>query len=86
MKHADAAALDKLENLPSELRNLPARNERSRGVLDRRAESFPNFDDDPQRRFADLHRGAGFERLDASPAADRRAFVEIVRAELNASS
>ncbi|MDN7673148.1 hypothetical protein QZM22_11615 [Burkholderia oklahomensis] len=86
MKHADAAALDWLEDLPSKIRNLPALTERSHGVLDRRAKSLLNFDDDPQRRFADLHRGAGFERLDASPAADRRAFVEIVRAELNASS
>ncbi|KVK79515.1 hypothetical protein [Burkholderia sp. MSMB1498] len=100
MKHADAAALDRLENLPSENRRLPWLSERARGVFARRAKAFLHFHGDPRGLFADLRRGERFRRfkhfdcfdcsdcfgrLGASAAAARRVIGATVRAELNAS-
>ncbi|AOK50948.1 hypothetical protein WT60_29835 [Burkholderia sp. MSMB617WGS] len=63
MKHADAAALDRLENLPSENRRLPWLSERARGVFARRAKAFLHFHGDPRGLFADLSRGERFRRF-----------------------
>ena len=82
MKHADAAALDKLEDLLLEIRRLPDLKERSRGVFYLRSKSFLHFHDDPAGLFADVRRGEDFERFKVTSSAERSLFLRIVRAEL----
>ncbi|MCL2428712.1 MAG: hypothetical protein FWD12_05725 [Alphaproteobacteria bacterium] len=84
MKHAGRDALDQLEDLLSALRRLPDLRERSRGVFYRRSTSFLHFHDDPAGLFADLRRGGEFKRFKVSSAAERRAFIAVVRSELEA--
>ncbi|RKP44139.1 hypothetical protein [Trinickia fusca] len=82
MKHANGAALDRLEDLLSAIRTLPDLKERTRGVFYRRSKSFLHFHDDTTGLFADVRRGGEFERFRVTSAAERAAFLEAVRAEL----
>ena len=64
MKHATAAALDRLDPLLEDLRALPGLKERSRGVFYRRSAAFLHFHEDPAGLFADVRGPDGqFERF-----------------------
>ncbi|KVE35581.1 hypothetical protein WS68_06430 [Burkholderia sp. TSV86] len=78
MKHADATALDRLEDLLVELRALPGLKERSRGVFYLRGKPFLHFHVDPQGLFADLRRDSGFDRFAVDTAANRGKFLRAV--------
>ena len=68
MKHAGAAALDRLETLLGELRALPGLRETGRGVFYRKGRAFLHFHEDPKGLFADLRDVAGrdFDRFEVT--------------------
>ncbi len=86
MKHAGAAALDRLEPLLARIRALPQLTERSRGVfynrprlLHRISRSFLHFHEDPAGLHADLRNAAGdFDRFRVEEEDERRAFLSVV--------
>ncbi len=86
MKHADAAALDKLEDLLQQLRTLEVLRERSRGVFYRKSKPFLHFHDDPTGLYADLRAGADFERFQVNSAAQRKALMVAVKGQLAPSA
>lgn len=88
MRHAGPAALDVLEPLLAELRDLPGLNEKRRGVFYAKSRAFLHFHEGPAGLFADL-RGAAeadFERFDVTKADGRARLVEAARARLDQSS
>jgi len=81
MKHATAAALDRLEPLLTELRTLPGLVERSRGVFYRKGRAFLHFHQDPTGLFADLRdaEGRDFDRFDVTHTEGRNRLLGAVR-------
>lgn len=65
MKHAGAAALDRIEPLLVRIRRHTALKEKSRGCFYLKQKGFLHFHEDPAGMFADLSPagGKGFERL-----------------------
>lgn len=65
MRHARAAALDRLEPLLRDLRRAGGLTERSRGVFYRRSRAFLHFHEHGAALFADIRSadGQGFDRL-----------------------
>ncbi|MDN7753248.1 hypothetical protein [Burkholderia gladioli] len=86
MKHADSAALDRLEPLLAEIRQLAGTSlkERARGVFYRQSRAFLHFHTDPAGLFADLRRGEAFERFPLACAAERSRFLAALRETLQA--
>ncbi len=79
MKHATAAALDRLEPLLAEVRTLPGLVEKGRGVFYRRSKAFLHFHEDPAGLFADLRNAEGeFDRFRVEAAAERASFLALV--------
>jgi hypothetical protein len=66
MKHAGAAALDRLEPVLRRVRDLPALRERARGVFYLRGRAFLHFHEDPKGLFADLRVRGAWSRLPVS--------------------
>ena len=85
MKHADAAALDKLEDLLQQLRALGVLNERSRGVFYWKSKPFLHFHDDPTGLYADLRTGADFERFEVNSSAQRRSLLSVNKGQLSSA-
>jgi len=77
MKHAQAAALDKLEPLLERLRQIVSLKEKSRGVFYLRSKAFLHFHEDPAGLFADIRTedGRDFERVLIDGEAARDALV-----------
>lgn len=85
MKHATAAALDRLEPLLRGLRELPGLTEKSRGVFYRKSKAFLHFHEDADGLFADIRRAnRGFERYRVETEDEWAAFFRSVRAESGA--
>lgn len=64
MKHAGSAALDRLEPLLTQVRDLPGLKETSRGVFYRKGKAFLHFHEDPTGLWADVRpEGTEFERI-----------------------
>lgn len=84
MKHASSAALDQLEPLLVDLRELPGLRERGRGVFYRRGRAFLHFHQDPSGLFADLRDedGRDFERFEVSESAGRARLLAASRARV----
>jgi len=82
MKHAGAAALDRLEPLLEELRGVATLKEKSRGVFYVKSKAFLHFHEDPTGLYADVRAadGAGFDRLKVDDPAGRAALLKQVRA------
>lgn len=79
MKHATAAALDRLEPLLASLRKIEGMSERSRGVFYRKGRAFLHFHEDPEGLFADLREGDEFVRHRVSTVAERKRFLAAVK-------
>ena len=84
MRHARDPALDAIEPLLAELRQLPGLTERKRGTFYRKTRAFLHFHEDPAGMFADI-RGpddGDFERYDVTERAVQIELVAIARRRL----
>ena len=63
MKHASDRALDSIEPLLCEIRELNGLVERKRGIWYLRSRAFLHFHEDPAGLFADLKVGPEFQRF-----------------------
>ena len=81
MKHAGAAALERLEPLLRTLRAIAPLKERSSGVFYFKSKAFLHFHEDPAGLFADIraHPNAKFDRLKVDEDAGQTTLLEIVR-------
>ncbi len=79
MRHAGAEALDGLEPLLQELRQVDGLVERSRGVFYRRSRAFLHFHEDGRGLYADVRVGEEFERLPVTSDDERRQLAALVR-------
>jgi hypothetical protein len=84
VKHAGAAALDRLEPLLAALRTLPALKERSRGTFYVKSRAFLHFHEDPKGLFADIRadNGKDFDRLRVETDDERAALLQTARERL----
>jgi hypothetical protein len=80
VKHATAAALDRLEPLLADLRELPGLKEKSRGVFYRKSSAFLHFHEDAAGLFADIRAANGeFDRCRVETDDERAMFIVIAR-------
>ena len=82
VKHATPVALEALEPLLVELRELEGIVERKNGIFTRKSKAFVHFHEDPEGLFADVRDGLDFARHRVSTQRERRAFLARVRALL----
>jgi hypothetical protein len=82
MRHATPVALDGLEPLLAQLREVDGLTERKRGIFYRRSAAFLHFHEDPAGFFADVRLGPQWTRLPATTRTEQRALVREVRAAL----
>ena len=83
MRHATPAALDRLEALLAELRQLPGLREKKRGTFYRGGSAFLHFHEDPAGLFADVRlSGPDFSRRRVTSATEQRALLAAVRRAL----
>lgn len=80
MKHAGAAALDRLEPLLKDIRKLGVLHEKSRGCFYRSGRGFLHFHEHGEDElYADIRmKGDDFERLAASTGAQRKALLRTI--------
>ncbi|MDB5430532.1 MAG: hypothetical protein JWP35_1648 [Caulobacter sp.] len=78
MKHATAAALDRLEPLLAEIRKVEGLVEKSRGVFYRRSKAFLHFHEDPTGDHADVRGPGDFERFKCETPQERLALLRRV--------
>jgi hypothetical protein len=82
MKHATAAALDRLTALLAEVRQFEGVKEKSRGVFYYRSKAFLHFHEDPAGLFADLRTGADWERMPVNSKNEQAKLLQRVRRHL----
>jgi hypothetical protein len=82
MKHAGPGTLEALEPLLEELRTIPGLTERKRGIFYRGPVAFLHFHEDPAGKFADIRRGADFERYAVNTEAEIARLLRAARAEV----
>ena len=83
LRHADSAALDRLESLLSELREMPGLKEVRRGVFYRRSKAFIHFHDDPSGLYADIRLDKDFERYRVDTEDERLHLLNQIRMVLS---
>jgi hypothetical protein len=86
MKHASAAALNSIQPVLLELRQLEGIRERNPGIFYRKSSAFIHFHEDPAGIFADVSREGEWLRLPVNTASERRQFVRLVKEMLTAGS
>lgn len=79
MKHAGTDALDRLNPLLIELREIGLLKERSRGVFYYRSKAFLHFHEDPTGLFADIRFDSSFTRLPVDSPEQSSRLVDLVR-------
>ena len=82
MKHARQSALDTLDGLLVQLRDLGVMREKTRGVFYLRSKAFLHFHEDPTGLYADLRVGAEFERFPVDSPDQQRTLLQSVSARL----
>ena len=83
MKHATSTALDELDCLIEDLRDVDGLDERSRGVFYRGPRAFLHFHEDPTGLYADARLdGSEFERMRVTTKAERKKLLSRVRAAM----
>jgi hypothetical protein len=82
MRHARPEDLNRIEPLLAALRELAGMTEKKRGVFTIKSKSLLHFHEDREGMFADLSLGESFTRHRVSTAAERKAFLKIVRKRL----
>ena len=83
MRHARSDALDELEPMLLELRDVPGLKERSRGVFYRGSQAFLHFHEDPTGHHVDVRLGSDFERFRVQTKAEQRTVLTKVRRVLD---
>lgn len=86
MKHASDRALDSIEPLLSEIRELSGLVERKRGIWYLRSRAFLHFHEDPAGLFADLKVGPEFQRFRVVTALEHRKLLRRMKNLLAQSS
>ena len=77
MRHAGAAALDRLDGLLREIRRRhPGLKERKRGAFYRGGQGWLHFHEDPAGLFADLKIDGEWTRFAVNSAGERKALLE----------
>jgi hypothetical protein len=84
MKHAGAEALDQLESILQEIRQLGGLKEKKRGAFYCRSSGFLHFHEDPAGFFADLKIGDDYERFPINSKTQTQALLRRAAAALNA--
>jgi hypothetical protein len=79
VKHAGKAALDQLESLLIELRNVEGLVEKKRGIFYRKSAAFLHFHEDPSGLYADLRLGGNFDRYPVETGSERSTLLELIR-------
>lgn len=82
MVHADAAALDALEELLAAIRERDGVRDRRRGYFYRKGRALVHFHQDPAGLYADLHEGSEWHRLRVSEPEERRRFLAALDAAI----
>jgi hypothetical protein len=82
MKHATAAALNRLQGLLAGVRQLERMKEKSPGVFYWRSKAFLHFHEDPAGLFADIRTGSDWERLPVNSKADEAKLLRRIRSHL----
>jgi hypothetical protein len=78
MKHAGAAALDRLESLLEQIRALEGLKEKSRGCFYLKGNSFLHFHEHGENElYADIGLGAEFDRLPAMTQAQHKKILAL---------
>jgi hypothetical protein len=85
MKHATAAALDRLTGLIADIGQFELVREKSRGVFYLRSKAFLHFHEDPAGLFADVRTGSDWQRLPVNTKADQAKLLRLVRHHMAAS-
>jgi hypothetical protein len=83
VRHADTAALDRLEPMLVQLRSMPELKEVRRGVFYRRSRAFIHFHDDAAGLHADLRLHQDFERRRVETEDERRHVIGEIRTALS---
>jgi hypothetical protein len=83
MKHAGAAALDRLDSLLEQIRKQAGLKERKRGVFYRGSLAFLHFHEDPAGLFADVRMDSNWERVPVNTRAEQRDLIAKVRVALH---
>lgn len=84
MKHAGATALRSLADLLKQIRLFDGIKEERIGIFYRKSRSFIHFHEDPVGLFADLSRGADFDRYPVNTQKERKSFLIAVKRALDA--
>jgi hypothetical protein len=79
VRHAGEAALDELEPLLVELRNVEGLVEKKRGIFYRRSIAFLHFHEDPSGLYADVRLQEDFDRYRVETERERSKLLELVR-------
>src|ERR1700693_3534759 len=82
MKHANDAALDRLDSLLEQIRKQDGLKERKRGVFYRGSAAFLHFHEDPAGLFADLRVEADWGRVAVNTKTEQRALLAKIKAAL----
>ena len=82
MRHAQQQALDLLEPLLEQLRELPGLRERKRGAFYRGSSAFLHFHEDPAGLFADLKVDGNWQRTQVDSKTQRATLFKAARAAL----
>lgn len=78
MKHAGGAALEIIEPMLIELRQLEGIRERKPGVFYKKSSAFIHFHEDPAGIFVDMRRDSEWLRLPVNTSSERRQLVRLV--------
>jgi hypothetical protein len=83
VRHATGAALDELEPLLDQLRQLDGLIEKKRGVFYRRSRAFLHFHEAPSGLHADVRlRGVDFERFRVETQEERLELLRLLTGSL----
>jgi hypothetical protein len=79
VRHAGAAALDRLEPFLVELRGIPGLVEKKRGIFYRKSVAFLHFHEDPSGLFADVRLTDDFDRFCVESEGERATLLARIR-------
>jgi hypothetical protein len=81
MKHAGDAALDRIEDLLTQIRSAGPLKEKSRGTFYLKSRAFLHFHEDPAGMYADVRTpgGADFDRIKVDDEAGAAELMNRVR-------